>query len=91
MNDIKLTAARAEILKAVSRGEVTHHRNWGHDPDEDKWRPATGGNKKVNGPVEFLRQAKLIALGPAFGPSMYASKPWQLTAAGERWLAENGT
>ncbi len=85
---IKLTPARRDVLKAVSDGEVKHHRNWGHDPDEDVWRPATGGRKKVNAAVEFLRQAKLITTGRPEHASMYAPKPWQLTEAGERYLNE---
>jgi hypothetical protein len=90
MVDIKLTAARAAVLKAVGDGEVKHHRNWGRDPDEDVWRPATGGRKKVNGAAEFLYKAGLIVQGPAEHASMYAPKPWQLTEAGEQWLAQNG-
>lgn len=90
MVDIKLTAARADVLRAVAAGEVSHHRNWGHDPDEDKWRRPGERGKKVNAIVGFLRQARLVELGPASGPSMYSPKPWKLTTAGERWLAENG-
>jgi hypothetical protein len=84
MNDIKLTQSRADVLRAAAAGEVTHHRYWGRDPDEDKW-----GRKKVNAAVEFLRKAGLVELGPANGPSMYASKPWRLTPLGEQWLADN--
>lgn len=90
MPNLKLTPARLDVLKGVAAGEVSQHRSWGHDPDEDVWRPATGGRKKVNGAVAWLKDADLIALGPAVGPSMYAAKPWQLTEAGEKYLAENG-
>jgi hypothetical protein len=91
MTDIKLTAARLDVLKAVERGEVKHHRSWGHDPDEDKWRPATGGSKKVNGAIAFLRQVGFVELGSASGPSMYSPKPWNLTEAGEQHLASPTT
>lgn len=91
MYDVKLSAAREAVLRAVALGEVKHHRTWGHDPDEDVWRPAAGGRKKVNAAVEYLRAAKLIGLGPATGPSMYSARMWQLTEAGERWLAEHET
>lgn len=90
MTDVKLTPARAEVLRGVANGEVKHHRNWGHDPDDDLWRPATGGRKRVNAAIAWLREAGLVTLGCASGPFMYASKPWQLTEAGEQWLAENG-
>jgi hypothetical protein len=89
MNDVKLSATREAVLRGVALGEVKHHRNWGHDPDEDVWRPATGGRKKVNAAVKYLRDARLVALGPATGPSMYSARLWQLTEAGERWLAEH--
>lgn len=88
MEAINLTAARVDVLKAVSRGEVKHHRRWGRDADEDVWRPATGGRKKVNAAVAYLRSARLIVQGPPEHASMYAAKPWQLTEAGEQWLAE---
>jgi hypothetical protein len=87
MPDIKLTGARLDVLKGVAAGEVSHHRNWGRDPDEDIWRPGGYGRKKVNGAVEFLRTVHLIQLGPASGPSMYSAQPWVLTANGEQWLA----
>lgn len=89
MTAVKLTATREAVLRAVGRGEVNHHRNWGHDPDEDVWRPTDGGRKKVNGPVDYLQQAGLVELGPAARPSIYASRPWQLTEAGARWLTEH--
>lgn len=89
MADIKLTPARADVLRAVSRGEVKHHRSWGHDPDEDVWRPATGGRKKVTAAVNHLQQAGLVVEGPAEHASMYAAKPWQITEAGEQWLEAN--
>jgi hypothetical protein len=90
VNDIKLTDARAEVLRAIAAGEVSHHRSWGHDPDEDVWRPGGYGRKKVNGVVAFLKEARLIKLGPPVGPSMYAAQPWQLTEDGETWLARAG-
>ncbi|MEU4558450.1 hypothetical protein AB0F72_08670 [Actinoplanes sp. NPDC023936] len=89
MSDIQLTAARRAVLQAVSDGEVKHHRRWGRDPDEDVWRPASGGHKRVNAGVEFLRKAGLIKLGPPTGDSMFASRLWQLTDLGEQWLAEH--
>ncbi len=82
---IKLTAARADVLRAVANEEVKHRRHWGKDPDDDKW-----GHKTVTGACAFLRQVKLIRLGRSLGPSMYASQMWELTEAGQRWLAENG-
>lgn len=91
MTPSKLTAARAEVLRAVAWGEVKHYRNWGHDPDEDVWRPATGGRKKVNGVVAFLKGAGLVRLGQAEHASMYAPQPWLLTESGEQWLAEHET
>jgi hypothetical protein len=87
MGDVRLTDARAEVLRAVAAGEVNRHRSWGHDPDEDVWRQDGCGRRKVNGAVAFLKDVKLIKLGPAVGPSRYAAQPWQLTAAGEEWLA----
>ncbi len=87
--DIKLTAARAAVLRGVAAGEVKHHRNWGSEPDEDTWRPGGYGHRKVNAVVEFLRKAGLIEMAPAEHPSMYAPKPWQLTDAGKQWLAEH--
>lgn len=89
MADIKLTASRSDVLRGVAAGEVKHHRNWGRDPDEDVWRPGGYGRKKVNGVVAFLKEARLIKLGPPEHASMYAPQPWQLTEAGEQWLAEN--
>ncbi|BAL87201.1 hypothetical protein AMIS_19810 [Actinoplanes missouriensis 431] len=89
MPEITLTPTRAAVLRAVADGEVKHRRNWGREPDEDVWRPATGGSKKVNATVEWLRQVGLIVLGRPEHASMYAPSSWQLTEAGERWLAEN--
>lgn len=89
MTDVKLTPARADVLKGVAAGEVNHHRNWGRDPDEDIWRPAGDVRRRVNATVGFLRKAGLIRVGPATGPSMYSPQPWQLTEAGEQWLAEH--
>lgn len=90
MTDLKLTPARAEILRAVAAGQVKHYRNWGKDPDEDCWSPSGyGRGKRVTAAVDFLRQAKLIETGPAEHASMYAPKPWRLTEAGQRWLSEH--
>lgn len=89
MDSINLTPARAEVLRAVAAGEVKHHRNWGRDPVEDKWRPAGSVSKRVTATVNFLRDAGLIKVGPAEHASMYAPQPWLLTEAGERWLADN--
>jgi hypothetical protein len=88
--DITLTPARLAVLKGVSDGEIQHLRRWGRDPDEDVWRPATGGRKKVKAAVDYLRKAGLIVTGPALHASMYAPQPWQLTSAGESFLAEQG-
>lgn len=90
MTDIKLTADRAEVLRAVAAGEVEHRRNWGHDPDDDIWRPGGHGRRRVNGTVAYLQEAGLVKPGPAAGPSRYAAQPWQLTEAGEQWLARAG-
>ena len=91
MTAVKLTPARAEVLRAVAAGQVKHYRNWGKDPDEDCWGPSGyGRGKKVTAAVEFLLKEKLIEQGPAEHASMYAPKPWKLTEAGEQWLAENG-
>ena len=89
MPDLKLTAARVDVLKGVAAGEVTHRRNWGHDPDEDVWKPGGYGRKRVNAAIKALADAKLIYQGAPVGPSMYASRPWRLTAAGEQWLAQH--
>lgn len=90
MATAKLTEARADVLRGVAAGEVKHHRNWGPDPDEDVWRPGGYGRKKVNGAVQFLKEAGLVKIGPAEHASMYAPQPWQVTEAGEKWLAESG-
>ena len=89
MSTLALTEARRAVLQAVAVGEVKHHQSWGHNPNEDVWRPATGVRKKVNGAVAWLKQAGLVALGRPEHASLYAPRPWQLTEAGEKWLAEN--
>lgn len=89
MSDINLTPNRAEVLKAVSRGEVKHQRYWGKDPDEDRWKPEGDHTKTVTGICTYLRRAGLIRIGRALGPSMYSSQMWELTEAGEQWIEEH--
>jgi hypothetical protein len=90
MADIRLTAPRAEVLRAVAAGQVKHYRNWGKDPDEDCWSEnGIGRGKKVTAPIMFLFKHNLIKEGPAEHASIYAPKPWQLTEAGAEWLAQH--
>ena len=89
MADINLTQGRIALLRGIQAGQVEHRRLWDvKKPDYDVWHWMVGAQRKVTTGVAKLAAAKLVKKGPATGPSMYASQPWQLTEAGEKVLAE---
>lgn len=82
------TGPRLDLMRAIvaDPGSVVYRRNWGHDPDEVVWTGLT--RKRVTGVYRQLDEAKLVTLGPASHPSMYAPRPVIATDAGREWLAE---
>ena len=86
MADLKLTAARLDVLKGVAAGEVKHHTMRKSSENYDEWRPGGYDGRKVTKQVEWLRDNGLIAMGPKEHGSFYALAPWRLTEAGETYL-----
>ncbi|MFI1994751.1 hypothetical protein [Actinoplanes sp. NPDC020271] len=87
MADVKLTPARAEVLRGVAAGQVVR---WGSmdtsAPDVDRWTWSPGAARKVNREMAALHDAGLVRYEREAG-RLHAL--WQLTEAGEKWLAEN--
>ncbi|MEU8158081.1 hypothetical protein AB0B94_30880 [Micromonospora sp. NPDC048986] len=89
MADLNMTPTRVALLRGVAAGQVDHHRTWDvKKPDYDVWKWMPGAQRRVTTDIAKLRAAKLIEVGPAKGPSMYASQPWRLTDAGRQVLAD---
>jgi hypothetical protein len=86
MAEVKLTAARLDLLKAVAAGNVKHCTRSNPSNDHDYLRTEEGGSKKVTKSVEWLYAAGLIAKGSKEHASFFASAPWLLTEAGEHYL-----
>lgn len=90
MSTIKLTPTRAAILRGVAAGQVVHHRTWDRKkPDYDVWTWMAGATRKVTADITKLKDAGLIRVGRATGPSMYATQVWELAPAGQEWLSSN--
>lgn len=88
MTAVKLTPTVEAVLRGVARGEVIHTRSMRTDkPDLDRWQWAPGASRKVAREMAKLDDAGFVAFRIESGR---LSAPWQLTEAGERWLAENG-
>lgn len=86
MTTIKLTPARVELLRAVAAGEVKHHRTW----DLKKPNYDTIGHRRVTAEMGKLREHGLVRIGRSLSASAFSAQVWDLTEAGEQWLAENG-
>jgi hypothetical protein len=84
--DLKLTATRLDLLKAVAAGEVKHRTGSRPSEDCDEWKRPGEVAKKVTVTVKWLRDAGLIANGPKEHASFFAPAPWLLTEVGEHYL-----
>lgn len=80
------TKTRLNLLRAVAAGEVMHYRNWGHDPDQDKWRVPGERHRVVTTRMEELRRAGWVELGNRTVPSLYAPSLWSITDLGREIL-----
>lgn len=84
-----MTPGRIALLRGIQAGQVEHHRLWNtKKPDYDLWHWMAGAQRRVTTDVTKLAAAKLCEKGLANGQSVYSSKPWRLTAAGVKVLAD---
>ncbi|HEY6117216.1 MAG TPA: hypothetical protein VI172_14790 [Candidatus Dormibacteraeota bacterium] len=90
MSDIKLTPTRAAVLRGVSKGQVLHSRQWDtKKPDPDVWTWTPGAQRTVTADMKKLRDLNLVRIGRALSASAFSAQTWELTEAGEQWLADN--
>jgi hypothetical protein len=84
--NLKPTAARLALMRAVAAAEVTRIHYWNHGRGPDRivvrWNLKT-----VTGRYNELQAAGLVRLG-ASGASMYHPRSVELTDAGQQWLTD---
>lgn len=90
MSDIKLTPTRAAVLRGVAAGQVVHKRQWDvKKPSPDVWTWIPGAQRTVTADMKKLRELRLVRIGRALSASAFSAQVWELTEAGEQWLADN--
>jgi hypothetical protein len=85
------TPTRLALLRDVADPEtsVLEHWSWRTDKRYTEIRYPDGDRRQANARIEELRAAGWVRLGSPSHPSMYASRPWELTDAGRKLFAEN--
>lgn len=91
MTDLKPTAARLALLRAIADPGVTVYtcREFASGKPMSVWNLPDHSERLVTKRCADLAAAKLIEKGKASGPSWYARRPWEITEAGRAWLAEH--
>lgn len=88
MSEVRLTEARAELLRAARDGELTETQPWNlRKPPYVLWRNDSG-TSRVTGPCKALLDGGLLKRGAQTGASLYSSRPIEITVEGERVLTE---
>ncbi|WP_328344719.1 hypothetical protein [Micromonospora sp. NBC_00421] len=88
------TPTRLAVLHAIAAGHVKHHRSWtGDRKDHDTWKVDEYTTKNVTRICTDLANAtpRLIRPGRRTSPSILAPEVWELTADGEKLLADHNT
>ena len=88
MTNLELTDGRVALLRGVAAGQVLHVRTLNTSkPEYDLWLWIPGASRRVTNDIAKLRDAGLIELGQ--GEAGRLERLWQISAAGEQWLARH--